>query len=73
MLMLFAAAQVDRLVVAILNVQSDGVFVKLAGGIQVHHIKHGMAAPDDVERWIEDMLRRGHAISLVRFLSFRGA
>jgi hypothetical protein len=63
MLMLLAAAQVHRLVVAILDMQPDGVFVKLAAGIQVDHIEHDVAAPDDVERRIEDVLGNGHAVS----------
>src|SRR5258708_7743056 len=67
MLMLLAAAQVNRLVVAILNMQSDGVFVKLAAGIQIDHVEHDMAASDDVERRIENMLRDGHAVSLTGF------
>src|SRR6266481_3442751 len=67
MLMLLAAAQVDRLVVAVLDMQSDGVFVKLAACIQIRHVKHGVAAPDDIERWIEDRLRHGHAMSSIRF------
>ena len=65
MLMLLAAAQVDRLVVAILDMQPDGVFVKLAAGIQVGHVEHDMAAPDDVERRIEDVLRHGHRVEVL--------
>jgi hypothetical protein len=60
MLLFLAAAQIDRLVVAILDMKPDGVLVELAAGIQVHHVEHDMAAPDDVERWIEDMCRHGH-------------
>ncbi len=60
MLVLLAAAQINRLVVAILDMQPDGVFVKFAAGIQVHHVEHDVAAPDDVERRIEDMLWNGH-------------
>src|SRR6202022_1077873 len=66
MLMLLAAAQVHRLFVAILSMQPDGVFVKLAAGIQIHHVKDEVAAPDDVERRIENMLRDGHAVSSIR-------
>jgi hypothetical protein len=66
MLMLLAAAQVHRPVVAILNMQPDGIFVKLAAGIQIHHVKDEVAAPDDVEWWIENMLRDGHAVSSIR-------
>src|SRR5712691_1424935 len=67
MLMLLAAAQVHRLVVAILDVQPDVVFIKLAAGIQIDHVEHDMAGSDDVEGRIEDMLRDGHAVSSTRF------
>src|SRR5271154_6901628 len=60
MLMLFAAAQIHRLVVAILDMQPDRVFVELAAGVQVSHVEHGVTAPDDVEGRIEDVLRNGH-------------
>src|SRR5258705_11797815 len=63
MLMLLAAAQVDRLVVAILDMQPDVVFIKLAAGIQIDHVEHDVAGSDDVEGRIEDMLRNGHAVS----------
>jgi hypothetical protein len=63
MLVLLAAAQIHRFVVAILDMQPDGVFIKLAGGIQVGNVEHNMAAPDDVERRIENVLRDGHAVS----------
>ena len=66
MLMLLAAAQVYRLVVAIFDMQSDVVFIKLAAGIQIDHVEHDMAGSDDVEGRIEDMLRDGHAVSLIR-------
>src|ERR1700687_5761772 len=46
--------------------QPDGVFVEFAAGVQIHHVKHDMAAPDDIERRIEDVLRHGHAMSLIR-------
>ena len=65
MLMLLAAAQVNRLVVAILDMQPDGVFIKLAAGIEVDHIEHDVAAPDDVERRIENMLRNGHRVEVL--------
>jgi hypothetical protein len=65
MLMLLAAAQVYRVLVAILDMQANGVFVKLAARVQVGHIEHGMAAPDDVEGRIEDVLRNGHQVSLL--------
>src|SRR4029453_1717093 len=63
MLMLLAAAQVHRLVVAILDMQSDVVFIELAAGIEIDHVEHDMAGSDDVEGRIEDMLRDGHAVS----------
>src|SRR3981081_3839862 len=63
MLMLLAAAQIYRLVVVILDMEGDGVGVEVAAGVQVGHVEHGVAAPDDVERWIEDVLRNGHAVS----------
>jgi hypothetical protein len=46
--------------------QPDGVFVKLAAGIQVNHVKHDMAASDDIERRIEDVRRHRHVASLVK-------
>ena len=58
--MLLAAAQINRSVVAILDMQADGVFVELAAGVQVDHVEHDVAAADDVERRIEDVLRHGH-------------
>ena len=56
MLMLLGSAQIHRPVVAILDMQPDGVFVELAAGVQVHHVEHDVAAPDDVERRIENVL-----------------
>src|ERR1700686_1827759 len=67
MLMLLAAAQVHRTVVPIFNMQPDGVFIELTAGIQIDHVEHDMAASDDVERRIEDMLRDRHGVSLTRF------
>jgi hypothetical protein len=40
--------------------QTDGVFVEFAARIQIHNIQHDMAASDDVEGRIEDVLRNGH-------------
>jgi hypothetical protein len=40
--------------------QPDGVFVKLPAGVQIHHVEHDVAAPDDVEWRIEDVLWDGH-------------
>ena len=60
MLMLLAAAQIHRVVVAILDMQSDGVFVEFAAGLQIGHVEHDVAAPDDVEGRIENVLRNGH-------------
>ncbi len=59
-LMLLAGAEVDRLVVAVLDMHADGGFVKLAAGVEVGDIEHGMAGADDVERRIEDVFRDGH-------------
>ena len=69
--MLLAAAQVDRFVVAVLDMQPDGVFVEFAAGVEVHHVEHGMAAPDDVEGRIEDMGRDGHVL-FFQFLNLVG-
>ena len=65
MLVLLAAAQVHRLVVAVLDMQPDGVLVESAAGVEVDHIEHDMAAADDIERRIEDGLRDGHGVSFV--------
>ena len=62
MLMLLAAAQIYRVVVAVLDMQADGVLVERAAGIEVGHVEHDMAAPDDVERRIEDVWRNGHVV-----------
>jgi hypothetical protein len=62
--MLLAASQVNRPVVAILDMKPDGLFVKLAAGIQVDDVEHDMAGSDDVERRIEDVLRDGHRFVL---------
>src|SRR6202790_1586544 len=68
MLMLLAAAQVHRVIVAVLDMQPNGVFIKLAAGVEVHHIEHDVAAADDVEWRVEDVLRNGHRVSLVEFV-----
>src|SRR5215813_13588426 len=65
MLMLLAAAQVDRVAVAILDMQADGGLVELAAGVEVGDVEHGMAGADDVERRIEDMFRNGHGRFLI--------
>src|SRR5258708_36948212 len=70
MLMLFAAAQIDRLVVAVLDMEADGGLVERAALVEVHDIEHSMAAADDIERrggekWRQ---RRGGSSDL----SFRG-
>src|SRR6187200_2875726 len=49
MLMLLAAAQVHRLVVAVLDMEADGILVERAALVEVDDIKHGVAAADDVE------------------------
>src|SRR6476660_5536467 len=66
MLMLVAAAQIDRLVVTIFNMQPDAGLIELAAGIQIDYVEHDMAAPDDVERRIEDVRWHRHVASLVR-------
>src|SRR5258708_6354161 len=50
------------------RVKIDGVFVELAAGIEVRDIEHGVAAPDDVERWIEDVRWCRHVASLVKLV-----
>ena len=62
MLMLLAAAQIDRLVVAVLDMEADGVLVEGAALVEVDDIKHGVAAADDVERRVEDVCRNGHLL-----------
>src|SRR5258708_19011552 len=66
MLVLLAAAQVHGFVVAILDMQPDGVFVEFTAGVEVRDIEHGVAAADNVEGRIEDVLRNGHVMSLVK-------
>ena len=68
MLMLFGAAQIHRPVVAILDVEPDRGFVERAAGIEVHHVEHDMAGPDDIEGRIEDVLWNGHGVSLVKLV-----
>src|SRR5438034_2767754 len=70
-LMLLAAAQVDRAVVAVLGMEADGVLVEGAALVEVDDVEHRVAAADDVERRIEDVCRNGHAVA--SDLSFRGA
>src|SRR6186713_2793550 len=72
MLMLLAAAQIDRLVVAVLDMQADGGLVERAAPVEVDDIEHGVTAADDVEGGIEDVCRNGHVASSDS-LSFRGA
>src|SRR3954471_7551159 len=72
MLMLFAAAQVNRLVIGILDMQADRIFVERAALAEVDDVEHGVAAANDVEGGIEDVCRNGHVVSL-ESLSFRGA
>ena len=64
MLMLLAATQIDRLVVAVLDMEADGVLVECTALVQVDDIKHGVAAADDVERRIENVCRHRHERSL---------
>jgi hypothetical protein len=71
MRMLLAAAQIDRAAVAVLDRHPDRVHLELAAGVEVGHVEHGLAAPDDVEGRIEDMLWDGHAVSLLIVLMVR--
>src|SRR5215207_2574131 len=71
MLMLLAAAQVHRLVIAVLDMQADGVLVERPALVEVDDVEHGVAAADDVEGGIEDVCRNGHAVSSDT-LSLRG-
>src|SRR5581483_5732127 len=70
MLMLLDCAQIDRVVVGILDMQADRRLVELAAELQVGHIKHRVAGADDVEGRVEDVLRYGHVVSPP--WSFRG-
>src|SRR5437763_11423295 len=71
MLLLLAAAQIHRLVVAVLDMEADGVLIEGAALVEIDDIEHRVAAADDVERWVEDVCRNGHVVS--SDLSFRGA
>src|SRR4051794_40419322 len=64
-LMLLATAQVHRFIVAILDMQPDSVLVELPTGVQIRDIKHSMAAPNDIKRGVEDVLRDRHTVSLL--------
>jgi hypothetical protein len=44
------------------------VFVELAARIEVDHVEHDMAAADDIERRVEDVLGNGHAVVLSRIV-----
>src|SRR5262245_17104741 len=48
MLMLLAATQINRLVVAVLDMEADGVLVECAALVEVDDVKHSVAAADDV-------------------------
>src|SRR4051794_1545505 len=63
MLVLLAAAQEHRILAGILDMQADDVVVKLAAGLEIDDVEHGMARADDVERRIEDMSWHRHGIS----------
>src|SRR6516225_9540196 len=60
MLVLLAAAEIHRIVVAVLDMQADGGLVELAAELEIRHVEHGMARAYDVERRIEHVLRNGH-------------
>src|SRR5882757_2748768 len=66
MLMLLGAAQVHRLVVAVLDMEANSVFVEVTAGVQIRHVEHGVAGADDVERWIEDVCWYRHIFVPVR-------
>src|SRR5437870_5977978 len=68
MLMLLGAAKVYRPVVAVLDMEADGVFVERAARVQVRHVEDGVAGADDVERRIEDVLRNGHGVSSIELV-----
>ncbi|KIU01201.1 hypothetical protein QU39_00195, partial [Staphylococcus aureus] len=59
-LMLFAAAQVDGFAVGVLDMQADGVLVERAGGREIGHVQHDVAAAQHVEWRLERMLGNGH-------------
>src|SRR3954454_23932599 len=63
MLMFLSGAQIDDLVVSVLDMQADNAFIELAAELQIGHVQHGVAGADDVERRLEDMLRYGHCVS----------
>jgi hypothetical protein len=65
MLMLLAAAQIDRLVVPVLDMEADGILIEGAALAEVNDIEHGVAAADDVEGRIENVCRNGHTVSLI--------
>ncbi len=68
MLMLLDAAQIHRAVVAVLDMEADGGLVERAAGIEIHHVEHDVAGPDDIEGRIEDVLRNGHVVSFVKLV-----
>ena len=60
MLVLLGRAQVNDIVVGILDMQTDHGLVELAAQLQVGDVEHDVAGADDVERRLEDVLRYGH-------------
>jgi hypothetical protein len=42
--------------------EADSRFIERAAFLQVDHVEHDMAAPDDVEGRIEDVCRNGHVV-----------
>src|SRR5262249_36225472 len=67
MLVLLAAAQVDRVQVCVLDVEADSGLVEIAACSQIGHVEHDVAGADDVEGRIEDVCRNGHTKSLLSF------
>ena len=71
MLLFLAGAQIGRRIAPFLDMQADGVFVEFGTRLQIHHVQDDVAASDDVERRIEDVLWNGHQES-PNPLSMRG-
>ena len=55
-----------RYKLSILDMETDDTLVKFGAGVEIDHVEHGVAGPDDVERRIEDVGGDGHA----RFLDW---
>ena len=64
MLMLLAATQIERLVIAVLDMEAYGRFIELAADRKIRHVEDDMTAANDIEWRIEDVLRDRHNVSL---------